>query len=336
MVDRSNGIYDSFMVFCGILLIIIGILFFKKFYLSGINLLPVIMSIIAVSIVFTCKYSGCTVLGDCLYKNWGNNQQLFDKRGNTIFNERKSLLDWYVKGGDAELNRYWFEPNVVSDARSGAANVPGGPYFYTLKSVTIECNYSENTWTYDSNDKRVNYKYDDYQVEYVMSVYNSRGVYVEDYRESYSFEYFPNGKKIDGKTYKYAISYDEQFTDGHSLVDHLNNMIYDDLMDYLSSINHDSKIFSSETFSATTKSSKVEPEPKKPQKHVTQVPVQRFKPCPSCLGGGLCSSCNGSGRYYHPTGSAPCAACGGMGRCSVCAGRGGEYYTEYETRVEYY
>ena len=79
-----------------------------------------------------------------------------------------------------------------------------------------------------------------------------------------------------------------------------------------------------------------EEKPREPQKHVSQVPVQRFQQCVACFGGGQCSYCYGRGLVNYGSGDMFCAACGGSGRCPICAGRGGEYVVEYETRVDYY
>lgn len=56
--------------------------------------------------------------------------------------------------------------------------------------------------------------------------------------------------------------------------------------------------------------------------------------CNSCSGTGVCSSCNGQGRYWIDTGTytgynsqklTNCAVCGGSGKCKVCYGKGSFY-----------
>ena len=75
--------------------------------------------------------------------------------------------------------------------------------------------------------------------------------------------------------------------------------------------------------------------PYKPERHETQVPMQVWKQCMSCLGTGQCNYCYGQGVYNDYTGTHDCPCCIN-GRCGICAGQGGHYEVEYETRVDYY
>lgn len=71
------------------------------------------------------------------------------------------------------------------------------------------------------------------------------------------------------------------------------------------------------------------------ERHETQVPMQVWKQCMSCLGTGQCNYCYGQGVYNDYTGTHDCPCCIN-GRCGICAGQGGHYEVEYETRVDYY
>lgn len=73
----------------------------------------------------------------------------------------------------------------------------------------------------------------------------------------------------------------------------------------------------------------------KPTKHTRTVPVQKWKQCMNCFGGGQCPWCYGQGHVADVGGERVCGVCTG-GRCSMCAGQGGHYEIEYETITEYY
>ena len=78
-----------------------------------------------------------------------------------------------------------------------------------------------------------------------------------------------------------------------------------------------------------------QPQPRQPERHETQVPMQVWKDCVSCLGSGKCQCCHGDGYIIYASGEQDCFACID-GRCGICAGKGGHYEVEYKTRVDYY
>lgn len=69
------------------------------------------------------------------------------------------------------------------------------------------------------------------------------------------------------------------------------------------------------------------PNPPKP----APAPVQVWKACGMCSGGGVCYMCNGAGGYYFGVNAKwmECTACHGLKRCTFCAGQGGHYEVEY-------
>lgn len=74
------------------------------------------------------------------------------------------------------------------------------------------------------------------------------------------------------------------------------------------------------------------PDPPKPNTPKPDpVPVQVWKACGMCSGGGVCYMCNGAGGYYFGVNAKwmECTACHGLKRCTFCAGQGGHYEVEY-------
>lgn len=66
------------------------------------------------------------------------------------------------------------------------------------------------------------------------------------------------------------------------------------------------------------------------------IPIQEWKQCMNCLGGGRCPYCYGQGHMINQFGNdQDCPVCTD-GRCGICAGRGGHYETRYETVTRYY
>lgn len=73
------------------------------------------------------------------------------------------------------------------------------------------------------------------------------------------------------------------------------------------------------------------PTPNPPTPKHDPVPVQVWKACNFCSGGGVCYMCSGSGGYYFGANAKwmECTACHGLKRCTYCAGQGGHYEVEY-------
>lgn len=78
-----------------------------------------------------------------------------------------------------------------------------------------------------------------------------------------------------------------------------------------------------------------EPVETKPTKHTRTIPVQQWKQCVNCFGGGQCPYCYGQAYIIDVSGERDCPVCTGA-RCNMCAGQGGHYEIEYETTTEYY
>lgn len=297
---------------------------------------PFLISIIAVSIIFTCKFSGYKAYGDCLFNEQIIRSALYTKDGKIIKDGTRNFYKTdnyfeYNTNKCLDVNCFrWIQPQVI--------DAVGGPYFYYLENAKTEQIDEYRDYEYDDNGEKVYYQKEIYELSCDFIIFNSKGEFADNYAKTVRITYFPEYKKINSEEYEYKFDgkeYDKW--DSGVLHDAIRHKLTSNLEKHISSLGtQDSSSQTTTTKTSADKKSQTKEQSHKPQKHERTIPVQHFKACPSCFGGGLCSYCNGSGVYYHPGGSAPCAVCGGFGKCSMCAGRGGEYITEYETIVEYY
>ena len=287
---------------------------------------------------FTNRFLDSVAYGNCLYRchyHWGKHvyiTSLYTKDGRAIVNKVGRLGD-FTAHEDLDMSDSYYYPIEGAYSESCVMICPGGPYFCFLKKVDIDLEDKGRGYDYD---KKVYYQYEGCEITYWVSIYNSEGIYVDDFEEDYRFYHYPDKKKIDGDEYSYSIN-GEDFEWLSELTEKLGEMVHEGLEYYVSHMNDEKQPSSKnehvheakpQTTPQTT-TSQAKPKPATSQPKPQPVPMQVFKKCMSCLGGGQCSPCYGSGVIHYPTGQQFCPVCGGTGRCNICAGRGGEYVVEY-------
>lgn len=222
---------------CGALLITCIVELFKKHKENAINIAPFLMAVIAYAIVFTCKYSGYEVYGECLFNNKITTSNLYTKEGQTIVSTNGSVYNFeFSKHKDSKL----YKSDVDLNGRvSGVAEAIGGPYFYYLKRVNIAQTDKGRDYDYINGDyrKKVYFDYEDYEITYTIAIYNSHGAYVKQYEESYYYQYYPNGKEIDGEKYSYSV--DGEDISKYDVDDSLGDLICKDLFDCISELHEE-------------------------------------------------------------------------------------------------
>jgi len=277
------------------------------------------------------KFYGYSAYGDCLFTptpTYDDNKDiscLYTRGGRTVVNNKRHYLD-FTKHEDCDISRDLLSIDGYRE-KSCVIECPGGPYFCYLKKVDIDQVGKGRAYDYNRYDDKVYYQYENYEIDYLISIYNSEGRYVGDFEATDRFKYYPDKKKIDGEEYSYRVHGEDL---KYSCYDELAEIVHEDLVDYVSSMNDE--VQPSSKVPEVQPQSTPQPRPQStPQPTPAPVPMQVFKKCWSCLGGGQCSTCYGSGSIYYPypTGEQRCPVCGGTGRCNICAGRGGEYVVEY-------
>lgn len=220
---------------CGALLITCIVELFKKHKENAINIAPFLMAVIAFAIVFTCKYSGYEVYGDCLFNKSARTSSLYTRDGQTIVDARRFKTE-FSKHRDCKLDRY---DTSLGYYYSGVEDAIGGPYFYYLKRVNIEQDDKGRGWDYKKGDywEKVYFDYEDYEITYTIAIYNSRGTYVKQFEETYHFRYYPNEKEIDGESYDYKISGKD--IERYEIDEHLNDCICEDLLYCISKLHEE-------------------------------------------------------------------------------------------------
>ncbi len=306
----------------------------------------IVCCIVAIVLVsyFENKFLACDAYGNCLYRRGNlysgsllsseNLVALYTKDGKTIVYEVGVIGDVAIHD-DLEVRGDLF-PICGGYDESCVMICPGGPYFCFRKKVDVDLKHKGRDYNYDEYDRKVYYQYERCEVTYLVSIYNSEGIYVDDFEEKYRFYYYPDQKDIDGHKYFYSIN-GEDFESSWDFEQKMGEMVHEDLEYYVSHMNDENTPSSKnehvhevkpQTTPQTT-TSQAKPKPAVSQPEPKPVPMQVFKKCWSCLGGGQCSACYGSGVIHYPTGQQFCPVCGGTGRCNICAGRGGEYVVEY-------
>ena len=220
---------------CGALLITCIVELFKKHKEKAINIAPFLMAVIAFAIVFTCKYSGYEVYGDCLFNKSASTSSLYTRDGQTIVDARRFKTE-FSKHRDCEL---YLCDTGLGYYDSGVVDAIGGPYFYYLKRVNIEQDDKGRDWDYKNGDywEKVYFDYEDYEITYTIAIYDSHGTYVKQFEETYYFRCYPNKKKIDGKSYAYSISGKD--IGRYDIDEYLNDCIFEDLLYCISKLHEE-------------------------------------------------------------------------------------------------
>ena len=220
---------------CGALLITCIVELFKKHKENAINIAPFLMAVIAFAIVFTCKYSGYEVYGDCLFNKSARTSSLYTRDGQTIVDARRFKTE-FSKHRDCKLNIY---DTNLGYYFSGVEDAIGGPYFYYLKRVNIEQDDKGRSWDYKKGDywDKVYFDYEDYEITYTIAIYNSHGTYVKQFEETYYFRYYPNEKKIDGESYDYNVEGED--ISEWDIDERLSDIICEDLLECISELHEE-------------------------------------------------------------------------------------------------
>lgn len=219
---------------CGALLITYIVELFKKHKENAINIAPFLMAVIAFAIVFTCKYSGYEVYGDCLFNKSVRTSSLYTRDGQTIVDARRFKTE-FSKHRDCKLGRYDIDLGYYN---SDVEDAIGGPYFYYLKRVNIEQDGKDRDWDYKKGDswEKVYFDYEDYEITYTIAIYNSHGTYVKQFEETHYFRYYPNKKEIDGELYYYNVEGEDIKRD---IDKRLSAMIREDLLECISELHEE-------------------------------------------------------------------------------------------------
>lgn len=220
---------------CGALLITCIVELFKKHKENAINIAPFLIAVIAFAIVFTCKYSGYEVYGDCLFNKSARTSSLYTRDGQTIVDARRFKTE-FSKHRDCKLDRY---DTSLGYYYSGVEDAIGGPYFYYLKRVNIEQEDKGRTWEWDDSWEEVYFDYEDYEITYTISIYNSHGAYVKQFEKTYYFQYYPNEKEIDGESYEYRNMISGKDIERYHIDEHLNDCICEDLLYCISKLHEE-------------------------------------------------------------------------------------------------
>lgn len=248
-----------------ILIVVCGYIIIKKEYRKLLHVGPFAISLVALSIFFVSRYSDLEAKGDCLFRS---SEGLYTKWGKCI---TKDFDDFEYINDESFYDLSRWDLGIYPEAE----NAIGGPYFYRLEKLTINLEDEGRDYAYDDSDDKVYYNYENYQIEYKFSIYNSKGDWTGEHSVTECFSYFPDEKVIDGEYYSYEFNY-EDIEYSWTFVENLHESVESQLHDYIvdmaqNSVKQTTSVQNSSI--STTANQPTEKSQYTPQKYERQVPV---------------------------------------------------------------